>query len=319
MKTINQIITVIIFLALIFFFRNDLTSLYSKAVSYIKSGIDNSTAIYKTDYKDKVDQAIGSLGNDLNLNNNTKPINKVETPGALVVPDNYLTTNTKSINLSIKGVIDATNAARASNGGLPPLKENSKLDFSAEKKLQDMFAKGYFEHVSPDGVGVGDLATSISYEYIIIGENLALGNFKNDQALVDAWMASPGHRANILNTRYIEIGVAVGKGLYKGENVWMAVQHFGLPRSACPSIDEVLRGIITIDQNKIKTMEGDLASKKANIDTGAVYDGQTTNGQIDSYNALVSDYNKIIVDIKEKISTYNKQVQDFNNCIGGVN
>ncbi|MCX6753993.1 MAG: hypothetical protein NTV03_02990, partial [Candidatus Nomurabacteria bacterium] len=91
MKTINQIITVIIFLALIFFFRNDLTSLYSKAVSYIKSGIDNSTAIYKADYKDKVDEALGS-------------INKVETPGALVVPDNYLTTNTKSINLSIKGV-----------------------------------------------------------------------------------------------------------------------------------------------------------------------------------------------------------------------
>jgi uncharacterized protein YkwD len=319
MKTINQIITVIIFLGLIFLFRNDLTSLYSKAVSYIQNGITQYTSIYKSDYKDKVDQAIVSLGNDLNLNNNTKQINKIETPGPLVVPKDYLTTNTKSINLSIKGVINITNIYRASNGSLPPLTENPKLDFSAEKKLQDMFQKGYFEHISPDGVGVGDLGTLVSYEYIIIGENLALGNFKNDQALVDAWMASPGHKANILNKRYTEIGVAVGKGLYNGENVWMAVQHFALPKSACPSINEVLRGIITIDQDKIKTIEGDLASKKANIDTGAVYEGQTTNGQIDSYNSLVSDYNKIIVDIKEKINTYNAQVRDFNNCIEGVN
>ena len=306
MKTINQIITVIIFLALIFFFRNDLTSFYSKVVSYVKSGIDNSTAIYKTDYKDNVDQALGSS-------------NKIGTPGVLVVSDKYLTTNIKSINLSIKGVIDITNIYRTSNGNLPLLKENSKLDFSAEKKLQDMFAKGYFEHISPDGIGVGDLAVSSSYEYIIIGENLALGNFKNDQALVDAWMASPGHKANILNKRYAEIGVAVGTGLYKGENVWMAVQHFGLPKSACPSIDEVLRGVIGIDQDKIKTMEGDLASKKANIDTGTVYDGLTINNQIDNYNALVSDYNKIIVDIKNKINTYNQQARSFNNCIEGVN
>lgn len=305
MKTINQIITVIIFLGLIFIFKDDFTPLYSKAVSYIQNGITHYTSIYKSDYKDKVDEALGS-------------INKVETPGALVVTDNYITTNTKSINLSIKGVIDATNVARASNGGLSPLKENPKLDFSAEKKLQDMFQKGYFEHISPDGVGVGDLGTLVSYEYIIIGENLALGNFKNDQALVDAWMASPGHKANILNKRYIDIGVAVGKGLYKGENVWMAIQHFALPKSACPYIDEVLRGIIDIDQDKIKTMEGDLALKKTQIDSGAVYDGQTTNGQIDSYNALVSDYNKIIVDIKEKINTYNKEVRSFNNCIGGV-
>ena len=217
----------------------------------------------------------------------------MQTPGALVVPDSFLTYDTKSINLSSKDIIDITNKQRTLNGNLPILKENSKLDFSAEKKLQDMFVKGYFEHTSPDGVGVGDLADQIDYEYIVIGENLALGNFKNDQALVDAWMASPGHRANILNKRYIDIGVSVGKGIYNGKSVWMAVQHFGLPKSACPSIDQVLKGVIDLDQKDIKAMEIDMASRRAIIDSEiAKKEGVMTNSQIDNYNTLVKEYNK---------------------------
>ena len=66
-------------------------------------------------------------------------------------------------------------------------------------------------------------------------------------------------------------------------------------------------------------MEAGLASKKAIIDSGAISEGTTTMGQINNYNSLVSDYNKLILDIKNKTNTYNSQVRDFNNCIASVN
>ena len=68
-----------------------------------------------------------------------------------------------------------------------------------------------------------------------------MGNFKNDQDLVSAWLNSPGHRANILNTRFTEIGTAVLKGFYEGREVWMAVQEFGLPLSSCPNPDSKVK------------------------------------------------------------------------------
>jgi len=315
MKISNQIIIILLFIATIFIVKSDYKSIYSKILSYLENSVTLSSGLYK----DGIQKATDSINNTTNYYANNSDVTKaVETPGALVVSDNFLTNNISKINLSSKNVIDITNEQRRLNGNLPPLVENSKLDFSAEKKLQDMFVKGYFEHISPSGVGVGDLGTEVGYEYIVIGENLALGNFIDDKALVDAWMASPGHRANILNKRYTDIGVSVGKGIYNGKSTWMSVQHFGLPKSACPAIDEVLRGMIGFDQNKIKDMEGELVSKKAKIDSGAISEGMTTNGQIDNYNSLVKDYNNMISDIKEKINTYNQQVKDFNNCIQGV-
>lgn len=311
MRILNQIFIVGVIIFIIFAIKSDYKSLYSKSVAYLQGEISKSSSIYK--------EKIGDLmSNTLNDSLN-KVVGNIETPGALVVPDSYLTSNTKSINLSSKNIITITNKYRLANGGLSELKENSKLNFSAEKKLQDMFVKQYFEHMSPEGLGVGDLGEQVGYEYIIIGENLALGNFKDDQALVDAWMASPGHKANILNKRYTEIGVAVAKGVYNGKNVWMAVQHFALPKSSCPSIDNVLKGIIELDQNNIKEMEANMTSRKARIDSGAVYDGLTTNDQITQYNSMVNDYNKLITNIKEKINKYNEQVRDFNNCIAEVN
>lgn len=313
MKILNQIILVSIFFALIFIFKSDYKSIPSKVLSYIQSEISRSSSLYK----EKAIDAINTV-NNISNNDNNDILNKVETPGALTVSEEYLTFNTKNINLSVEGVIKITNKQRSLNGGLSALTENKKLNFSAEKKLQDMFVKGYFEHVSPTGVGVGDLGDQVSYEYIIIGENLALGNFKNDEALVDAWMASPGHKANILNKRYTEIGVAVGNGTYNGKNVWMAVQHFALPKSACPSIDEVLRGIIDLEQKNIKNTESDLSTRKSKIESGVVYEGLTTNDQINKYNSLVNDYNKMILNIKEKINKYNEEVRAFNSCIAEV-
>ncbi len=314
MKISNTIVAIAIFLVLFFVIKNDYNSYYSKTISYLRNQMDK-TSILSANIKDKVTKSIDTY-NDNNTTNNSK---KIETPGPLLVSDNLLTNNTKNIKLTSKGVIDITNKYRTENGNLGLLTENSKLNFSAEKKLQDMFVKGYFEHISPDGVGVGDLGTQVSYEYIIIGENLALGNFKDDKALVDAWMASPGHRANILKKQYTEIGVAVGKGSYNGNTVWMGVQHFGLPKSACPSIDEVLQGIIILDQKQIKSMEADMTSRRTKVESGVIYEGLTTSDQVEKYNSLVNDYNKLVIDIKNKINIYNGQVHSFNECIAKAN
>ncbi len=244
-------------------------------------------------------------------------LNFINTPGALKVEDSVVLRQ-EDTKLTIKEVINQTNINRLSNGNLKSLKENSKLNISSQVKLNDMFKQQYFDHVSPMGVGVSDLGNKVNYDYIIIGENLALGGFKDEKEIVDAWMASPGHRANILNDNYTEIGVAVGYGLYRGENVWMAVQHFGLPKSSCPLINEVLKGIIDIEQKNINSMTIELSNLRNNIDKGVVYKGMTVNEQINNYNQAVADYNKVISNIKEKISSYNNSVKAFNDCLSSA-
>ena len=104
-----------------------------------------------------------------------------------------------------------------------------------------MFEKEYFEHKSPSGIGASDIAHDVGYEFILVGENIALGNFDGDEALVQAWMDSPGHRANILNKRYTEIGIAAEKGLYQGKMMWLAVQIFARPMSLCQNPNQLTK------------------------------------------------------------------------------
>lgn len=125
-------------------------------------------------------------------------------------------------------VIVETNTERIKQG-LVPLTFNQKLGIVAGKKLADIFDHQYFAHVSPTGVSVEGLATTAGYSYAIIGENLALGKWETVEALLGSWMASPSHRANVLKPEYREIGVAVGRGIYQGEDVWVVVETFGTP------------------------------------------------------------------------------------------
>jgi uncharacterized protein YkwD len=238
---------------------------------------------------------------------------KIDIPGALRVVSNVL--NINNIQLTKDKVIELTNEARKENGNLNALVENKKLDSSAEKKLQDMFTNQYFEHISPSGKSVGDLSEESGYDYILIGENLAMGNFKDDASLLAAWMASEGHRENILNTNYIDIGVAVGKGKFEGKDVWMAVQHFGVPQSSCLFIDKVLYMKIIINQNKLKEMEDDLVTRRDMINEGVIYEGSTHYEQIDIYNSLIKPYNNLITTTKTEIETYNNGVEAYNNCL----
>jgi len=223
-----------------------------------------------------------------------------------------------SAYLTQSGVFNLTNKQRKNNG-LPALTMNGELKTAAAAKVKDMFANRYFEHLSPAGVGPGGLAKSAGYDYIMVGENLALGNYENDQAVLQAWMASPGHRANILGEDFSEIGVAVGQGIFNGVNTWIAVQEFGKPRSACPKVDQNLKTQITADEEKLKTAKDQTDQIKNSFDIAPKPTTQTEidayNAEVDRYNALVGQINRLIEQIQGEITVYNGQVQATNACI----
>jgi len=102
-------------------------------------------------------------------------------------------------------VIRLINAIRAEHG-LSALTENTALSDGARLKSQDMAKHGYFDHDSPTYGSPFDMMRGLGFSYRAAGENIARG-YASAKATVDAWMASAGHRENILSTRYSEIGV----------------------------------------------------------------------------------------------------------------
>lgn len=215
--------------------------------------------------------------------------------------------------LSVSGVVEETNRQRAGNG-LSALTRNGKLDMSAFAKARDIMERQYFAHDSPDGIGADTLAGNAGYEYLIVGENLALGNFANDAVLVQAWMDSPGHRANILSSAYTEIGVAVLQGTYEGRTTWVAVQHFGKPLSSCPQPDKSMPGRIDGNKTRLDQLESEINAKKAEMDGMEPKAGPAYNQKVDEYNALVNAYNSLAEETKKMVDDYNRQIEVFNEC-----
>lgn len=219
--------------------------------------------------------------------------------------------------LTNAGVIKLTNQAREQEK-LKPLKENAKLAAAAKAKLDNMFKQQYFAHNSPSGEGPSHWVEQAGYSYIVIGENLALGNFEDDAELVLAWLNSPGHRANIISKRYEEIGVAVGKGLFEGESTWLAVQEFGLPASACPRPETALRIQVDAGEKQINEMDNRLTTLKTELNNlKAEGEIEAYNEKVNDYNKLVAAYNKMIAEVKALVEKYNLRVKIYNQCAAG--
>lgn len=111
-------------------------------------------------------------------------------------------------------VIAEMNVRRAAFG-LPPLREDARLDDAADDRVSDMADQGYWAHVSPDGREPFVWMRPHGYEYRYAGENLASG-FETTEILVDAWMESKGHRENILSPMYRDCGVSILEGSTTG-------------------------------------------------------------------------------------------------------
>lgn len=128
-------------------------------------------------------------------------------------------------NISPEEVIRLTNVERTNNG-LAPLAENSVLSQAALAKGNDMLAKGYWAHFAPDGTSPWSFFLRFGYKYKYAGENLAR-DFADAGSAVNAWMASPSHRENILNPNYRDIGIGVVEGSLSGTDTTIIVQFFG--------------------------------------------------------------------------------------------
>jgi len=139
-------------------------------------------------------------------------------------------------------IIRLVNSDRAESG-LGTLRENDLLDQAAAAKALDMVQKDYFAHTSPDGKTPWDFIHSAGYKYTAAGENLAM-DFTSAESAEKALMASPTHRANILNKLYTEMGVAVLSGNYGDRPSIFVVQYFGKP------------AVQLVQSPKIKTLSG---------------------------------------------------------------
>ena len=112
-----------------------------------------------------------------------------------------------------KQVVELVNSYRAQYG-LNPVTLNTELSKVARLKSQDMKDKGYFSHTSPTYGSPFDMMKQFGISYRTAGENIAMGQ-RTPEAVMEAWMNSEGHRANILNASYTQIGVGyVADGNY---------------------------------------------------------------------------------------------------------
>lgn len=112
-------------------------------------------------------------------------------------------------------VFHLVNEERA-KAGLSPLRWDNELAAMAKDKAIDMYVNNYFDHISPTYGSPFEMMTSYGISYSYAGENIARGQ-RTPAEVMNAWMNSPGHRANILNANFDAIGVAY----YNGE--WVQV------------------------------------------------------------------------------------------------
>ncbi|MGE1127841.1 CAP domain-containing protein [Bacillus wiedmannii] len=120
----------------------------------------------------------------------------------------------KSLSEFEQRVVELTNAERAKQG-LPALKIDTELSKVARVKSEDMQKNNYFDHNSPTYGSPFDMMKKFGISYTSAGENIAQGQ-RTPEEVVQAWMNSAGHRANILNNGFTHIGV----GYVESGNYW---------------------------------------------------------------------------------------------------
>lgn len=141
----------------------------------------------------------------------------------IVLPIFCNTANASSITET--NIFNLTNAQRVKYG-MGNLAWNYRLANAARAKGQDMINKDYFSHNTPTGATPWTFILNAGYNYIYAGENLAM-NYSVAEDVINAWMNSGGHRANILGANYKELGIGVVTGEFQGYTTTMVVQMFG--------------------------------------------------------------------------------------------
>jgi len=129
-------------------------------------------------------------------------------------------------NIPPDEIIRLTNVKRR-EAGVSDLIYSASLAQAAKAKGEHMLANDYWSHIAPDGTEPWKFFTDAGYKYRYAGENLAR-DFSNPNSAIEAWMASPSHKDNLLSAKYNEIGVAVVEGDLNGVETTIVVQLFGM-------------------------------------------------------------------------------------------
>jgi hypothetical protein len=192
--------------------------------------------------------------------------------------------------ITAQKMIKLTNESREKSG-LPPLIINDKLTAAAAAKADDMFKFQYFDHNSPSGVTPWHWIKSAGYDYRYAGENLAI-DFVTAEGTHMALMRSITHRDNILKPNYTEIGIAVKKGIFSGNESIIIVEEFGAPlvkENIEIKVDIKGDADINLEENKKEEIKKELVEIKSPI----VYLKNEDNGDIEKIERIAIKENGI--------------------------
>lgn len=157
-------------------------------------------------------------------------------------------------------IVELTNELRVQKG-LPKLSLVQPLNFSSDLKAVDMATKGYFSHTNPEGHKLAYFLNQVGYKYSVAGENLALG-FSSGEDVVDAWIKSPTHYANLIDKDFKEIGVGVETGEYEGQPTVFVAEHFGTPTTLAAVASEPVVNVGKADEITVKDDNATTIDKK---------------------------------------------------------
>lgn len=174
----------------------------------------------------------------------------------------------------IKKIIELTNQLRQ-NLKVAPLVESEVLDQAAYEKAQDMLTRQYFAHLSPDNEGIAYWLAKEKYNFLVSGENLAMG-YPDSADIVNAWMKSETHYRNLIDPDYSEIGVGSAIGLFENEETTFVAQFFANPESENSQLNEKVTAPKSTNQDKVFLASSDAGhdlesdSVKDDVDSAAL-------------------------------------------------
>lgn len=139
--------------------------------------------------------------------------------------------------VSANSLLEATNSQRVQNGA-NPLKLNDALSVAAQAKANDMIARNYWSHNTPDGKSPWVFIDGVGYKYQKAGENLAYG-FLTSSGTVTGWMNSQSHKDNMLDNAFSEVGFgyANGENYNNNGNETVVVAMYGRPFALSATTD----------------------------------------------------------------------------------
>lgn len=200
--------------------------------------------------------------------------------------------NTNFFAAILPGVlVDLTNESRSINHA-DQLSANPFLERAAKMKAEDMAARGYFSHDTPDGLTPWYWLKEVGYSFSYAGENLAV-NFIDSEDVVGAWMKSLSHKENILNKHFSEIGIGIARGRYEGRETLFVVQFFGRPSApgSIVSAEEEIPVIIS----QVSERESTPQNREMFIEVKGVEDVGVLAGMVEGAENLRSHTNSSFI------------------------